>query len=256
MTDTATALLTPAMCELAELQYGMITKDQAAAAGEAGLPAALIAAGLAEPVTNAVIRLRAGARHPYPHIYAAWLEIAPRDRNRDADLEITGIASRSTALMLSGLIPQYSPVHEFTVHDYDWDQKASDLPDEENEAAEADAEPALWFHRTPRVPEWTVADGIPVTMPAQTLFDLAPRLDTTQLNQLALGFVEKIGLDLVQLRKDLENLCAQNDRANAAAEAELEERRFSGEKNPRPWIVPPRTTDWAWSVARDPESPF
>ena len=66
MTDTAAALLTPAMCGLAEIQYGMITHAQAAVAGVKDLPAVLVRCGLAETVTDecSVSRLAPTTRTP------------------------------------------------------------------------------------------------------------------------------------------------------------------------------------------------
>jgi len=253
MTDTATAQLTTAMCELAELQHGMITHDQADAAGEPELPAALVAAGLAEQITDTVVRLRAGARHPYPRIYAAWLDLRIATPN-DRTLEERGIASHSTALVLYDLTPQYSPVLEFTIHDDDWWEAPIADPDAEDIAEEASQE--TYLHSTPRDVHWCVHNGMPVTMPAQTLWDLADRLDAAQLRQLAAAFVERHHLTWDQLYKDLEHLFKEHAQANEEAKADLEERRNCFDEDWQPWIVPLPSAGWIGDVALDPERPF
>lgn len=244
MTD-ATAQLTPAMCELAELQYGMITRAQAEAAGDPDLPAALVTAALAERITETVIRLRAGARHPYPDIYAAWLDLDTKTAP-DRDHQYVGIASHSTALVLYGLTPPYSPVHEFTSWeaeaDIDWSD--SKTPEEPH---------VYWSCRPPR---WQTVAGIPTTTPTQTLFDLAPRLDPNQLNTLMHAFTDTMKLDPEQLRSDLIGLCADNNQQNAIALADCDERRLT-DPAAIAYVVPERTREWAVQVTAYPTSqPF
>jgi hypothetical protein len=247
MTDTAAPQLTSAMCDLADAQYGMITSVQAHLAGVPDLPAGLVQAGLAEEVAEGVIRLKAGAHHPHPTAYAAWLTLrAPHGvaDTSDLDLQRTGIASHSTALVIYGLIAPYSPVWEFTAWGYD--------DEDEEESAEIDHrvepdEPRIYWRS--QVPHWTLVDGIPTTTPAQTLLDLSGRLNTAQLRELAAGFVKQHHFDSAQLRKDLLALCVAHAESNGF---ELEERHRE-----RPWTIPApalgseNAFSWTNSVADD-----
>ncbi|MEV3938725.1 hypothetical protein AB0K52_22470 [Glycomyces sp. NPDC049804] len=252
MTDTAAAQLTPALCEVAELQYGMITHVQAAAAGVEDLPAALVRSGLAETITDDVIRLKAGAHHPHPEVYAAWLTlpVAGGVTAAERDTQADGIASHSTALVLWGLTAPYGPVWEFSV----WNRYP--MTDEERELGgnstlvEPD-EPRI--HWRARLPTWTTVDGIPTTTPAQTLFDLANRLDTDQLQDLAARFVTEHHFNPVHLREDLLKRCL--DQADADGEFSEEDQGDRTIDRRRPWNVPgPRghnALEWTNRVAAD-----
>lgn len=196
MTDTAAAQLTPAMCTLADLQYGMLTHAQAAAgAGSEHFPASLVADGLAEQVRDTVIRLRAGGHHPQAEIYAAWLALEDLSRHITSDPARSGIASGSTALVLYGLTPQYSPIHEFTVWRPDDDADAvlddEDYPDDTH----------VWWSAT--APKWHLVADVPTTAPAETILDICGRLNPWELNDLARGFVERHHVDAQQLHREL-----------------------------------------------------
>jgi hypothetical protein len=253
-TDTVTAAppqLTAAMCELAELQYGMITQRQADDAGEPVLPQALVAAGIAEHITDTVVRLRAGARHPNPRIYAEWLDLRtapPGPRG----IEERGIASHSTALVLYDLAPNYSPVLEFTIHDDDWYEPR---PVDPTVSSGTEHTVACWY-ATPRLPDWHLHDGLPVTTPAQTLWDLADRLDTPQLHALALAFAERHMITYKELKDDLTSLAAEHTAENTKAQARLKEARDNFDEDWQPWIEPIQPPEWIRSVAADPEMPF
>lgn len=202
MTDTAAPQLTPAMCELADAQYGMITLDQAEAAGVADLPAALVAASLAEKITNTVIRLRAGAHHPHPQLYAAWLSLDVLNTPTGREAALTGVASHSTALVLYGLTPNYSPLYEFTLlgpEDGDEHQEEEETPEEEEPIVDD-----VFLHWESQAPQWQIVSGIPTTTPAATIVDFCARLgDDDALIDLAHDFVEHHHIEAKQLHDDL-----------------------------------------------------
>lgn len=252
MTDIAVPQLTGAMCELAELQYGMITQRQAEEAGEPGLLDALVAAGVAERVTDTVVRLRAGARHPYPQVYATWLDLGTTPP-KPHGIEKRGIASHSTALVLYGFTPRYSPVLEFTTHDSGWYESVDTSTETANPSIFGEG---LCWYPTPRMPDWHLYDGLPVTTPAQTLWDLGDRLDTGQLHTLAVGFAERHLLTYKELKDDLTDLAAEHTAENAKVPERLEEARNCFDEDWRPWIAPIRSRDWIYSVSLDPEMPF
>lgn len=162
------------LAEIADGQWGQVTIEQVADQSiSTDVLAGLEAAGLAEPVIDGVIRLRAGGRHPAPRLYAAWLRLEPHTRAWERALPASGVVSHRSAVRLYRL---------------------GDLPGEHPQftapAGGSDREPSV--HRAQLGPSaWRWLDGLPVTTPARTLADLAQGApDITDLATLARGFVQ------------------------------------------------------------------
>jgi predicted transcriptional regulator of viral defense system len=141
---------------LAEDQWGLFTRQQAAAAGLAWTTLSrLVANGAAERVAHGVYRLRGSPPAEHLDLLAAWLQLAPDtpawERGPD-----TGVVSHRSAAALFGLGELTAGVHEFTLPTRRQSRRrdvrlhqASLMSDE-------------WVHRR----------GLPVTRPARTAADL------------------------------------------------------------------------------------
>ncbi|MEW2383657.1 hypothetical protein AB0873_16425 [Micromonospora sp. NPDC047707] len=162
------------LMEIADGQWGQVTAEQA---GRVGVPEAALAElealRVTEPVIDGVVRLRAGGRHPMPRLYAAWLRLAPETPGWERSLPGSGVVSHRSAVRLYRLgdLPGDHP--QFTV--------GVGVAAPGGRTHGADLAPGSW--------QWV--DGLPVTTPARTLFDLADAepLDITELQSLVRGFV-------------------------------------------------------------------
>jgi len=155
------------LADLAEHQYGQVTLAQADRVDiDADRVDQLVAARLLEPVAEGVIRLRGGARHPRPRLYAAWLLLdpeVPARRRRGPDC---GVVSRLSALALHGLPGAALPggPAEFVV--------PAAIAASHASVTVADLDER----------DWQVLHGLPVTRPERALMDLA--LDGTDFGRL------------------------------------------------------------------------
>lgn len=103
--------------DLAEGQWGLVTLQQARAAGVAWRSLTrLVEAGLLERVAHGVYRVRGAAEPDHLDLRAAWLQLDPArpawQRLDDADV---AVVSHASAASLYGVGDLRADVHEFTV---------------------------------------------------------------------------------------------------------------------------------------------
>ncbi|HEV8637769.1 MAG TPA: type IV toxin-antitoxin system AbiEi family antitoxin domain-containing protein [Chloroflexota bacterium] len=145
-----------ALVGLAEDQWGLFTRQQAAAAGLAWTTLSrLVAGGAAERVAHGVYRLRGSPPPDDLALRAAWLQLAPDtpawERASDG-----GVVSHRSAAALYGLGELPADVHEFT------------LP-VRRQSRRADVR----LHHGPVADgEWLRLRGLPVTRPSRIGRDL------------------------------------------------------------------------------------
>ena len=103
--------------DLAEGQWGLVTLQQARAAGVAWRSLTrLVEAGLLERVAHGVYRVRGGAEPDHLDLRAAWLQLDPaRPAWQRLDDPGVAIASHASAAALYGVGDLRADVHEFTV---------------------------------------------------------------------------------------------------------------------------------------------
>jgi hypothetical protein len=186
------------LCDLAEGQYGFVTVPQAA---RIDVPPdqleALVADQVAEWVVGgAVLRLRAGGRHPFPRLYALWLECEPETSAWErATASI--VASHASALRVHGMGALDGPSAEFTVP-----AGSMDTPPVSDAA----------FHmgKLGRG-DWQLCEGLPVTTPVHTFLDIVTsgRADLEQLGRIASTTLHKSLATEDELAAALESLTSQ-----------------------------------------------
>lgn len=160
------------LSDFAEGQWGQVTLDQAAGAsitvediGE------LVHARVLEPVVDRVVRIRGGARHPFPRLLAAWLLLDPAQPAWERTPPASGVVSHTSAVRL---------------------YRTGDLPGPEPEFTFPSPPPRHMAGPTIHVApleqgDWRELHGLPVTRPARTLVDLAGggTLDVAEIGRLA-----------------------------------------------------------------------
>ncbi len=82
----------------AEDQWGLVTRAQAADHGVSGLALGrLVDAGVMERVIQGIYRVRGGAEHPLPSLYAAWLALEPGTPAWKRDASSGAVSHQSAA---------------------------------------------------------------------------------------------------------------------------------------------------------------
>lgn len=166
------------LSDLAEGQCGMITSAQAESVGADPMYLkGLMAENVIEPVLPGVWRMRGGARHPFPRLYAYWLLLQPEQPAWERSVPASGVVSHGAALRVYG---------------------AGNLPGSEAEFIVPDAtgvDPtylSVTVHQTTlAADEVTRRAELPVTTPGRTLADLATGTDLEQLGRIATNFLRQ-----------------------------------------------------------------
>lgn len=179
------------LAALAEQQFGYVTRQQAA---RIEAPSdALIEAGVAEPVTDQVFRIRAGGRPRFPEMYALWLALAPAipawERSPPAD----GVLSRTSAMRVYQ-IAVASGLAEVTFTD----------PTVPRGETTIGGRAVCCHHDTVPDDDWTWLAGLPVTTPARTMLDVSLSEDVDDLARMAQTMVGRHWITGTELRAALE----------------------------------------------------
>jgi predicted transcriptional regulator of viral defense system len=144
------------LADLAEDQYGLLTRRQAEGAGiSQATITRLVNHGLLDRVTHGVYRLVGTAPADHQELRAAWLQLAPETptwERRPAQ----GVVSFRSAAALYGIGHLPADRHEFTLPG----RRQTRRPDVRLHVARLDDR------------EWTVLRGLLVTRPARTAADL------------------------------------------------------------------------------------
>jgi hypothetical protein len=143
--------------DIAEDQWGLLTRRQAT---DAGIPPATVnrlAAGNAvlKRVAHGVYRLAGAPQPEHQDLRAAWLQLAPAVRGWERDPR-EGVVSHRSAADMYGLGHLSEDRHEFTVA-------------RRRQSRRADVR---LHHRPVTEKEWIVLRGLPVTRPARIASDL------------------------------------------------------------------------------------
>lgn len=165
------------LSDLAEGQTGQVTLVQAERARVSrAVVDELISHRAAEWVLPEVLRLRGGARHPFPRLYARWLLLDPGTPAWERISPHSGVASHSAAIRAYGVGAMPGPEAEFTVPP----------------TAATPAVPGAEIHATV-VDDYRDIFGLPVTTPVRTFADIvsAGRLDVEDLGRIAASFLSR-----------------------------------------------------------------
>lgn len=156
------------VCALAERQWGQVSLAQLDSVATREALDRWERAGLVEPVTDRVLRVRAGARHPFPQLYAAWLVLDPRPAWERSLVEAVASHRSAVRAYRAAALPTTTP--EFTV------------PPGTPHPPNVVVYPVELHQR-----DVVVIDGLPVTSPARTLADLSAGagLDQADLGRIA-----------------------------------------------------------------------
>lgn len=144
---------------LAQSQGGLVTSAQGRQAGVSLQEQARLARlGLTDRVRHGVYRVGGAPTGEHERIYAGWLALDPArsHQQRLADPTTLAVVSHQSAARLHDL------------GDIDADQLEYSAP-----TRKQPRDPEITIHRRPRMPAWTVVDGIPVTTVLATIDDLA-----------------------------------------------------------------------------------
>jgi hypothetical protein len=162
------------ICRLADGQHGLVAIAQLRDEVTEQVLAQLQEAEIVEPVIDGVLRVRAGASHPHPTLYATWLlaDASPAWERTPTAL----VVSHRTAARLYGAGTVGGDEIEFS------GRSRSALP------AGVTVHP-----RSVHDDQYRVVEGLPVTSPARTLADLAEGqgLDLSDLGRLARSFISQ-----------------------------------------------------------------
>lgn len=144
------------LASVAQDQWGLLTRQQAEASGVSKATLQRLASDhVLERVAHGVYHL-AGAPEPdHLQLRAAWLQLAPDVpawKRRPSE----GVVSHRSAAALLGLGHLPADRHDFILPE----RRQTRHPD------------VRLHHRSLREPEWTSNQGLPVTRPARTAFDL------------------------------------------------------------------------------------
>ncbi|HEY3261653.1 MAG TPA: type IV toxin-antitoxin system AbiEi family antitoxin domain-containing protein [Pseudonocardiaceae bacterium] len=152
----AKAVTLTTLADLAEDQWGLITKDQAESIGVAwSTISRLRSQGVLDRVARGVYRLRGTPPADHLELRAAWLQLAPHLPAWDRGVDLGAVSHRSAASVYGlGHLP--ADRHEFV------------LP-VRRQTRRADVR----LHRGHlERPEWTALEGLPVTRPRRIAADL------------------------------------------------------------------------------------
>ena len=104
-----------AVLNLAEEQWGLVTKQQIEATGVAwSTLSRQIGSGALERVAHGIYRIRGGGTPGYLDLRAAWLQLAPATPAWERSPE-QGVVSHRSAALLYGLGDLPADIHEFTL---------------------------------------------------------------------------------------------------------------------------------------------
>ena len=145
------------LAEIAEDQWGLITRRQAERAGvsRATLNRLSARGGFLERVTHGVYHLTGAPPPDHMELRAAWLQLSPGTPAWERKPE-DGVVSHRSAAALYGLGHLPADRHEFTVAA----RKQSRRPD------------VRLHHRQLKDSEWIQLRGLPVTLPSRIASDL------------------------------------------------------------------------------------
>ena len=182
------------ICTLADGQHGLVAIAQLRGAITEQVLAQLQDAEIVEPVVDGVLRVRAGASHPHPTLYATWL-LAEASPAWERPLTTLVVSHRSAA-RLYGAGTVGGDEIEFS------GRARNALPD------------GVTVHpRSVKEDQCRVVEGLPVTGPARTLADLADGqgLDLSDLGRLARSLIsqgwtttDQLGAELTEQFADRE----------------------------------------------------
>lgn len=179
------------LADLAADQWGLLTTAQARSVGQTPQAVARLAtAGVLERLAHGVYRLAGTPADPFDELRAAWLALEPaRTASERLQDRAPAVVSHRSAAVLHGLGDLDADVHEFSVA-----------------ARRQSRRPDVRFHRTElEAGAWTVAGGLPVTVPLRTVADLAEgRLDSGHLAGVVRDAVTTLHVDVDQV---IETLC-------------------------------------------------
>lgn len=174
------------VCALAEGQHGLAAIAQLRGEVTEQVLAQWQDAEIVEPVIDGVIRVRAGASHPHPTLYATWL-LADATPAWERSLTTLVVSHQSAALLYGAGTANPTGI-EFS------GRARLTLPAK-----------VTVYPRSAREDECGVVEGLPVTGPARTLADLADGqgLDLSDLGRLARSFISQGWTTAEQLGEEL-----------------------------------------------------
>jgi predicted transcriptional regulator of viral defense system len=159
------------LADLAEDQYGLVTTAQAAAAGVGHTALSRLAAdGVLDRIHHGVYRVRGGAEHRSPQLYAAWLALDPETSGWQREAPRTGVVSHRSAVRYYDLGDLTADVSEFVLP-VRRQTRRHDVRLHRGRLADS---------------EWEWVDGLPVTRPPRIIADLlAERHDLGAVGTIA-----------------------------------------------------------------------
>jgi hypothetical protein len=199
------------VCALAEGQHGLVAIAQLRGEVTEQVLAQWQEAEIVEPVIDGVIRVRAGASHPHPTLYATWL-LAEATPAWERSLT-TLVVSHQSAALLYGAGTAAPTGIEFS------GRARNTLPT------------GVTVHpRSVREAECNVVEGMPVTGPARTLADLADGqgFDLSDLGRLARSFIGQGWTTADSLGAELTEQFASRGPAQAAGQAATQDPAHDG----------------------------
>jgi hypothetical protein len=162
------------ICSLAEGQHGLVAIAQLRGEVTEQVLAQLRDAEIVEPIVEGVLRVRAGASHPHPTLYATWL-LAEASPAWERSLTTLVVSHRSAARL------------------YGAGSVGGDELEFSGRARNALPGNVTVYPRSVAEDQCRVIEGLPVTAPARTLADLADGqgLDLSDLGRLARSFISQ-----------------------------------------------------------------
>lgn len=166
------------LADLAEEQWGLITRRQALMAGVPRNTLGRMVAdrSVLERVTQGVYRIVGAPPADHLGLRAAWLALAP-DVPAWERTAAQGVVSHRSAAALWGLGDLPADRHEFTV----------------GKGVQTRREDVRLHHRSMSDGEWIVVGGLPVTMPARIASDLLhERTDPEAVARIVVEAIRKV----------------------------------------------------------------
>jgi hypothetical protein len=168
------------LSDVAEGQAGQVTLPQATEVVGVSEEVVhqLVEHGVVEWVVPGVVRLRGGARHPFPRLYANWLLLEPTVPAWERAVPESGVVSHAAAVRIYGVGALPGPFAEFSA------------PAASVRAVPLDVEV---HSATLDTGEYRQMFNLPVTNPGRTMADLVAcgRFDLQDLGRVAGGFIQR-----------------------------------------------------------------